>query len=144
MNEMFEDRHKIHRQRVGLKILAPWNCNEKNDTIEHLPQGHCLKYRRILLHSTDCAEQNSHSNQKRNFQQVKLSTIAFAFLALGPSAMQEARWIQFGEDIDGEAAADYSGASISLSADGDTLAIGARFNAEIHGLYLKESRIIHE
>jgi len=35
---------------------------------------------------------------------------------------------QIGQDIDGEAAADYSGASVSLSADGSTLAIGAFFN----------------
>lgn len=34
-------------------------------------------------------------------------------------------WIQQGADIDGEAAEDYSGYSVSLSADGLTLAIGA-------------------
>jgi len=38
-------------------------------------------------------------------------------------------WIQRGEDIDGEAAGDGSGAEIVLSFDGMTLAIGARFNS---------------
>ena len=37
-------------------------------------------------------------------------------------------WNQLGEDIDGEAAGDRSGTSISLSADGHTISIGAYWN----------------
>jgi hypothetical protein len=37
-------------------------------------------------------------------------------------------WVQRGLDIDGEAAYDYSGASVSISSDGNVVAIGARFN----------------
>jgi hypothetical protein len=37
-------------------------------------------------------------------------------------------WIQLGQDIDGEAAGDYSGKSVSLSADGTRVAIGAIYN----------------
>jgi biotin operon repressor len=37
-------------------------------------------------------------------------------------------WIPVGEDIDGEAANDQSGWSVSLSADGSRVAIGARYN----------------
>ncbi|WP_111706664.1 Ig-like domain-containing protein [Lutibacter citreus] len=37
-------------------------------------------------------------------------------------------WAQLGTDIDGEAAGDYSGYSVSLSSDGNTVAIGARLN----------------
>ena len=37
-------------------------------------------------------------------------------------------WTQVGSDIDGEAAGDYSGYSVSLSSDGSTVAIGALFN----------------
>ena len=37
-------------------------------------------------------------------------------------------WIQKGTDIDGEAAGDRSGRSVSLSSDGNTLSIGAHFN----------------
>ena len=37
-------------------------------------------------------------------------------------------WTQVGSDIDGEAAGDRSGYSISLSEDGSTVAIGARYN----------------
>jgi hypothetical protein len=37
-------------------------------------------------------------------------------------------WTQLGSDIDGEAAIDQSGGSVSLSSDGTRVAIGARFN----------------
>ena len=37
-------------------------------------------------------------------------------------------WEQQGADIDGEAAGDWSGNSVSLSSDGTTVAIGATFN----------------
>ncbi len=37
-------------------------------------------------------------------------------------------WAQLGADIDGEAAVDQSGYSLSLSSDGNRVAIGARFN----------------
>ena len=37
-------------------------------------------------------------------------------------------WTQIGSDIDGEAANDYSGRSVSLSSDGSTVAIGAYLN----------------
>jgi len=37
-------------------------------------------------------------------------------------------WIQLGQDIDGEATGDWSGRSVSLAADGNTLAIGANGN----------------
>ena len=40
----------------------------------------------------------------------------------------ERRWAQIGNDIDGEAAYDYSGGSVALSADGATLAVGAQNN----------------
>ena len=39
-----------------------------------------------------------------------------------------ASWTQLGADIDGEAATDYSGKSVSLSADGTKVAIGALSN----------------
>ena len=38
-------------------------------------------------------------------------------------------WVQLGADIDGEAAGDWSGESVSLSADGGTVAIGAALNS---------------
>jgi hypothetical protein len=40
----------------------------------------------------------------------------------------EKRWIQLGQDIDGEIFADRSGNSVSLSADGKTVAIGASYS----------------
>ncbi len=41
-----------------------------------------------------------------------------------------ASWEQLGQDIDGETATDRSGYSVSLSADGKTVAIGAPYNSE--------------
>lgn len=42
-------------------------------------------------------------------------------------------WVQLGMDIDGEAAGDESGRSVSLSADGSRLAVGAHFNDDSGG-----------
>jgi LruC domain-containing protein len=42
-------------------------------------------------------------------------------------------WSQLGQDIDGEAAGDYSGRSVSLSSDGQTVAIGAPYNGSNAG-----------
>jgi len=37
-------------------------------------------------------------------------------------------WTQLGQDIDGEAAGDWSGYSVSLSSDGNTVAVGAPYS----------------
>ena len=42
-------------------------------------------------------------------------------------------WVQLGQDIDGEVTNDYFGHSVSISADGNRLAIGAPFNNEQQG-----------
>lgn len=41
----------------------------------------------------------------------------------------EGNWVQIGDDIDGEAAQDHSGRALSLSADGNIVAIGAMYNS---------------
>jgi len=47
---------------------------------------------------------------------------------------QGGSWVQIGNDIDGEASADFSGRSVSLSGDGFALAIGAPFNDGLNGV----------
>ena len=42
-------------------------------------------------------------------------------------------WEQLGDDIDGESAYDYCGVSVSMSSDGNRLAIGGNGNDVIHG-----------
>ena len=42
--------------------------------------------------------------------------------------LTDGAWVQTGSDIDGEAAVDYSGSSVSLSSDGTRVAIGAERN----------------
>ena len=49
-------------------------------------------------------------------------------------------WSQLGGDIDGEAANDFSGFSVSLSSDGTVVAIGAHLN-DGNGLYSGHTRI---
>ena len=43
-------------------------------------------------------------------------------------ALSGGTWTQVGADIDGEAAGDNSGYSVSMSSDGTRVAIGARWN----------------
>lgn len=52
-------------------------------------------------------------------------------------------WVQIGNDIDGEAAGDYSGSSVSLSNSGKRIAIGAPENSG-NGLYSGQVRIFEE
>ena len=49
-------------------------------------------------------------------------------------------WSQIGADLDGEAANDWSGQSVSLSADGTRVAIGAHLN-DGNGSYSGQVRI---
>ena len=55
---------------------------------------------------------------------MRLGTIVAIFGFIKTSTTRQ----QIGEDIDGEAAGDYSGSSVSLSNDGSTIAIGATGN----------------
>ncbi|MDC0204773.1 hypothetical protein OAJ65_03150, partial [Flavobacteriales bacterium] len=50
-------------------------------------------------------------------------------------------WIQLGQDIDGESAGDNSGSSISLSSDGNTIAIGAHNNDANNGTSTGHARV---
>lgn len=50
-------------------------------------------------------------------------------------------WDQVGDDIDGEAAGDEAGTSVSLSADGNTVAIGAPMHKGSNGYFSGHTRI---
>ena len=50
------------------------------------------------------------------------------FLAVDFICLLAIEWIQLGQDIDGESADDQSGYSVSLSDNGNILAIGALWN----------------
>ena len=50
-------------------------------------------------------------------------------------------WTQIGQDIDGEAAADNSGYSVSLSADGTIVAVGANVNSNANGATSGQIRV---
>jgi hypothetical protein len=68
------------------------------------------------------------------FEEETLTTVDVNadFLGTGspvhPRKLADNPWTQFGEDIDGEAAGDFSGVSVSISSDGKRVAIGATGN----------------
>jgi hypothetical protein len=59
---------------------------------------------------------------------------------VGAESTPAGAWVQMGVDIDGEAARDYSGHSVSLSSDGKTVAIGA-LNNDGNGTYIGQTRV---
>jgi len=60
---------------------------------------------------------------------VNKSTFVFLILTCCPLLLL-AQWTQIGDDIDGESANEQSGYATCLSADGNTIIIGAPFNAD--------------
>jgi len=54
---------------------------------------------------------------------------------------ESGNWTQIGQDIDGEAVTDRSGFSVSLSADGSIVAIGAIYNGGVNGSYSGHVRV---
>jgi len=58
----------------------------------------------------------------------KFTIILTVLITLSITANAQTFWSQIGSDIDGEAAEDRSGSSVSLSSDGSVLAIGAWLN----------------
>ncbi len=63
-----------------------------------------------------------------SFKSFLCAQAVLALLLCGALDLQ-AQWAQLGMNIDGEADGDRSGHSVSLSADGNTVAIGAYLNA---------------
>ncbi len=60
---------------------------------------------------------------------MKTQSFIFLLVLFGISISLQAQWTQIGQDIDGEAASDSSGNSVSLSSDGQIVAIGAYNNS---------------
>ena len=56
--------------------------------------------------------------------------LLFAICLFSTTIYTQGVWNQKGVDIDGEAADDHSGYSVSMSSDGNTVAIGATLNDE--------------
>lgn len=72
----------------------------------------------------------------------KLSLFFLMLLFIGITILANSQtWTQIGDDIDGEAAGDYSGKSVSLSSDGSVVAIGAPQNSNANGVAAGHVRI---
>lgn len=69
-------------------------------------------------------------NQSNKYISVLSGLLVCAFILLCTTS--NAQWTQVGADIDGEAELDHSGQSVSLSADGTIVAIGANYNDGIN------------
>ena len=79
-----------------------------------------------------CAVQGCTDMEACNFDPLATEDDGSCFIA---------DWTQQGADIDGEAADDESGFSVSLSSDGTTVAIGAHYNDGANGTYSGHVRI---
>ena len=74
---------------------------------------------------------------------MKIWRLFFSVLAIVALAENGGTWTQVGVDIDGEAAGDQSGWSVSMSSDGTRVAIGARYN-DGNGNYAGHMRVYAE
>ena len=59
---------------------------------------------------------------------MKKMLLILTLIVLGTTTLFAQVWTQLGSDINGEAAGDTSGVSVSLSSDGKRVAIGAIHN----------------
>lgn len=59
---------------------------------------------------------------------IKKVSILITGLLISLTTMQAQTWTQTGQDIEGEAAEDFSGRSVSINSDGSIVAIGAQGN----------------
>ena len=76
----------------------------------------------------------------KRIQRLFFATAFLSFVGMGiPSFSQS--WNQLGTDLDGEAANDFSGEAISLSADGLTVVVGARNNTGINGIFSGHAKV---
>jgi hypothetical protein len=73
------------------------------------------------------------ANEQANTKLLANSQPSTMFPTRKPTQTQLQLWRQVGFDVDGEAANDYSGYAVSLSADGKVLAIGADGNKGKNG-----------
>eukprot|EP00979_Chaetoceros_neogracilis_P005258 scaffold941_cov321-Chaetoceros_neogracile.AAC.2 len=97
---------------------------------------------RKVMHNSSKAP--TASKATRRPKMTKAPTVVSAMPSTTPSESvqpSETSWDQKGNDIDGEAYADRSGDSVSLSNDGTVVAIGARGNTNENGSYSGHVRI---
>ena len=77
---------------------------------------------------------NNQNSRNNNIRAIDPSSIVqnliYGYVPMFWYNYEPEQWIQLGSDIDGEAADDGSGLSVSISSDGTTVAIGAPFNDE--------------
>jgi hypothetical protein len=76
----------------------------------------------------------------KQIQRLCFTASVLSFVGIGTPSFSQA-WNQLGTDIDGEAANDFSGEAVSLSADGLTVVVGARNNTGINGIFSGHAKV---
>ena len=111
-----------------IKTLVLWSCQlaQNKDFIALLEEltGAEVFASNDSINSHQLTTQSRQGNQ-RSFNEL----IDHKTLNNWQGSLSSSVFTQLGSDIDGEAAGDYSGSSVSLSSDGKTVAIGATGNA---------------
>ena len=103
---IFEEVNGTHWKQVGHYIDGEESSNDRAGG----SVGICSDGKRVIVGSYHNSGNGKYSDHARVFQEVV------------------GEWSQIGEDIDGEEAGDYSGERVDMSADGNRVIIGARFN----------------
>lgn len=95
--------------------------------------GHGAKDAR-QAQQTSCASPLSDRMAKRGIRkEIQLLILSLMLVATLFPEVAAAQWVQIGQDIDGEEWGDSSGKSVSLSADGSRMAVGAPNNGNLSG-----------
>ena len=141
LSDQFIDANELEKNAVeletwNLKRIVLWSCyvGGNSQWIDKLAEltGAEVFSSQEQINREHAWVQNSISNKKYLSEMIDQRLIDQWEGALP--------WQQVGSDIDGEAAGDQSGYSVSLSSDGSVVAIGAPFN-DGNGIYSGHVRI---
>ena len=113
---------ELHVPSAGQKTEQE---NHKKKNGRNLKSKHGKKSKKTKSSKRNKASKHQKKSSKQN-KRPSLPTASPSLLIV-PRPVPFS-WLQLGVDIDGEASGDGSGGSVSLSANGETVAIGATFN----------------
>jgi len=126
--------HSVSMNSTGDRVVIGALNNDGNG----INSGHTRIYEWRQYTSNDVGSYH-HTSRVQDNTQTKPLIITEDFITA--PIVDNYYWTQLGDDIDGEATSDYSGYSVSINADGDRVAIGARFNDSINGADSGHTRI---
>jgi hypothetical protein len=127
-----------------------------NDNVNNIDSGHVRVYRDISGTWTQIGDDiNGEASGDKSGQSVSISSNG-DIVAIGAYQNDnngsnsghvriyrniDGSWTQVGSDIDGEAPGDKSGYSVTITSNGDVVAIGAPYNNNANGTYSGQVRV---